>query len=229
MKGVFWIYKLFIIIILFVFLSSFKIEKNYNSIISEQQTGTVTDIEGNTYKTIKIGNQWWMAENLRTTKFNDGTSIPMVSNDSAWSVLKTPAYCWYANDELNKNVYGALYNWFTIQTNKLCPKGWHVPTDEEWTALSKYLGKMTGSKLKEAGTTHWSVDTLSNSKFNALPGGSRFGLGTFGGIGDEGLFWTATMCKNVYAWCRYLYYNNAEIGRNNAYKTDGFSVRCVKD
>jgi len=227
MKKTFWIFKLFIVITLFTSTSSFIKDKNL--FIAVQQTGTVTDIDGNTYKTIKIGSQWWMAENLKTTKFNDGTSIPMVSNDSAWSVLKTPAYCWYANDELNKNVYGALYNWFTIQTNKLCPKGWHVPTDEEWTTLSTYLGKMAGSKLKEVGTTHWNVDTTRDCKFNALPGGSRFGLGTYGGIGEEGFWWTATMFKNIYARCRNLYYNNPEIGRNNAYKTDGFSVRCVKD
>ena len=100
----------------------------------------VKDIDGNKYKTIKIGTQIWMAENLKTTHFNDGTSIVQIDKYDDWKGLISPAYCWYANDSTNKEVYGALYNWYAVNTKKLCPKGWHVPTDEEWKQLEICLG-----------------------------------------------------------------------------------------
>ncbi len=213
---------------------SFKRSSYNHSVLSvyQQTIGSVTDIDGNVYKTIKIGNQWWMAENLRTTKLNDGTPISLITSDSIWMSFFSPAYCWYANDVNNKNIYGALYNWFAVQSGKLCPKGWHVPSDAEWTNLAKYLGFFVGSKLKESGTKHWNVSSsfvTNESNFSALPGGSRFGFGKFGGIGEDGFWWTSTMNKPDGAWCRYLFDHSDEIGKNFSYKTNGFSIRCVKD
>ena len=129
-----------------------------NNIVNPAPTPlTATDIDGNVYHTVTIGTQIWMVENLKTTRYNDGSPIPFVTDSSSWSNLTTPGYCWYNNDTTNKNTYGALYNWFAVNTGKLAPTGWHVPTDDEWTTLTTYLGgeSIAGGKLKETGTTHW--------------------------------------------------------------------------
>jgi len=120
--------------------------------------GKVTDIDGNVYDTVKIGTQIWIIENLKTTKYNDGTSIPMVTDSAAWINLTTPGYCWHKNTSASyKNTYGALYNWYAVNTGKLAPKGWHVPSDAEWTTLITYLGgdSIAGGKMKETGMSHW--------------------------------------------------------------------------
>ena len=122
--------------------------QNHSTYTTPQQTptpktGTVTDIDGNTYKTVQIGTQTWMAENLRTTKYNDGEAIPYVTDNSVWVKLETPAYCYYNNDISNKKMFGALYNWYTVNTGRLCPSGWHVPTDAEWTTLAITWGAIT--------------------------------------------------------------------------------------
>lgn len=117
----------------------------------------VADIEGNTYKTVQIGSQLWMAENLKTTKYSNGTEIPLVTGQE-WYTMTSQGYCWYNNDYKNfGKIYGALYNWAAIETGNLCPTGWHVPTDNDWNTLCKYLGgeKSAGGKLKESGTQHW--------------------------------------------------------------------------
>lgn len=142
------------------------------------QTNSVKDIDGNKYKTIKIGTQIWLSENLKTTTYNDGTAIPLVKNYDAWAELSTQAYCWYNNDSTNKEVYGALYNWYAVNTKKLCPEGWHVPSDEEWTELRTYLGDKgnAGLALKESGTSHWkspNSDASNTTGFTGLPGGYR--------------------------------------------------------
>ena len=142
-------------------------------------TNSIKDIDGNKYKTVTIGTQVWMAENLKTTKFNDGTPIPMVKENDAWANLTTPAFSWYNNDSIdNKRNYGALYNWYTVSTNKLCPVGWHVPTEAEWATITAYLGEvgLAGGKLKDAGTVHWrtpNTGATNESGFTALPGGYR--------------------------------------------------------
>ncbi|MBN2275562.1 MAG: T9SS type A sorting domain-containing protein [Bacteroidales bacterium] len=129
-----------------------------DALVSEIQvlTTRVQDAEGNLYSTVKIGNQVWMGENLRTTLYRNHEAIPLVTGNTAWTNLTTPAYCWYDNDDANK-IYGALYNWYTVNTGNLCPAGWHVPTDEEMTTLINYLGApyIAGGKLKEAGIAHW--------------------------------------------------------------------------
>jgi uncharacterized protein (TIGR02145 family) len=132
--------------------------------IHEQQSIMAIDIDGNYYTTVKIGTQVWIAENLRTTKYSNGTPIPYIEDNKTWSgltlgVVKTGAYCWYNNDSAKyKNIYGALYNWYAIiDSNGLCPDDWHVPTDGEWAILENYLGgnSVAGGKMKETGLEHW--------------------------------------------------------------------------
>ncbi len=201
--------------------------------------GTVTDIDGKNYKTIPIGIQVWMAENLRTTKFNDGSAIPPVTDDTEWSNLITPAYGWCDNnDTLYANIYGAYYNWFAVSTGNLCPSGWHVPSDTEWQQLADYLGgsNMAGSKLKETGTNNWvlpNTDATNETGFTALPAGQRGSLdGTFSGQGIYGGWWSATELDSSplgAAWCRLISGDTTVVTRNEFFKQAGFNVRCVKD
>jgi len=196
-------------------------------------TGTVTDIDGNTYKTIKIGTQTWMVENLRTTKYNDGTAIPNVTDKDQWTKLTTGAYCWYDNNTANKNKYGALYNWYAVDTKKLAPKGWHVPTDAEWTTLINYLGGESTAGGKMKATTGWNspnTGASNSSGFSAFPSGNRNAYdGTFNGAGNYGYWWSSTANGSSGAWYRYLYYNDAKAYRKYKSRSLGFAVRCLKD
>ena len=197
------------------------------------ETGTVMDIDGNVYKTVTIGTQVWMAENLKTTKYNDGTAIPLVPDNKAWSNSSTPGYCWYDNDTSNKSIYGALYNWYVVNTGKLCPKGWHISTDAEWTTLISYLGglKVAGDKLKS--TIDWKgtdvVEASNSSGFSALPGDIRNFNGTFNNVGSHGYWWSASECDANKAWMRRLNYCSSDVFINSYPKADGMSVRCVMD
>lgn len=195
--------------------------------------GTITDIDGNVYKTIIIGTQVWMAENLKTTRLNDGTRIPNVIGNSEWIAIKTPAFCWYLNERITYgNTYGALYNGYTVKTDKLCPIGWHVPSDSEWGQLTDYLGgiDVAGGKLKEAGTTHWkspNTGATNETGFTALPSGYRsYYDGNFDGNGFVGDWWISNKYRGIY-WR----IGNAGIGldRNDHSFINGRSVRCVKD
>ena len=201
-------------------------------------SGTVTDIDGNVYLTVTIGTQVWMVENLKTTRYNDGTAIPLVADTTVWGTyLASPGYCWYNNDPATyKNLYGALYNWYTVNTGKLAPTGWHVPTDSEWTVLYAYLyGKsVAGGYLKESGTVHWASPNTGASNetgFSALPGGFRYGgNGSFYGIDTIGSWWSATsFVANSESWSYYLHYNTEDISRNYEGIGDGYSVRCIKN
>lgn len=199
-----------------------------------QNIGTVNDLDGNNYKTIRIGSQTWMLENLRTTKYNDGTAIPLVSDKSAWIILSTPAYCWYNNDSTYKNLYGVLYNGYAVNTNKLCPNGWHISTDAEWTTLIEILGgeNVAGGKLKELGTTHWREPNsyaTNESGFTALPGGTRYTNGLFFTIKTIGYWWTFTGSNVLNGRYRSMSSTNGAVSRNYIDSTNGFSVRCVKD
>jgi uncharacterized protein (TIGR02145 family) len=198
--------------------------------------GLVSDNDGNTYKTIQIGTQTWMAENLKTTKYNDGTAIPLVTVNSAWAALTTPGYCWNNNDAATyKATYGALYNCYTVNTGKLCPTGWHVPSNAEWTTLTTYLGgeSVAGSILKETGTTHWfnsNFGGTNSSGFTALPGGYRLSIGSCNGIGFDGYWWSSTEYSTAYAWKWSMYHNLASVSRGSYHeKQFGFSVRCLRD
>lgn len=200
---------------------------------SDITTGSVSDIDGNTYKTVVIGTQTWMSENLKTTRYNDNTSIPLVTENAAWKSLISPAYCWYNNDASTyKSDYGALYNWYTAATGKLCPSGWRVPTDGQWSTLSTYLGgeDVAGDKMKETGTAHWTRyngGVTNESGFTALPGGGRVN-GTFDFLGRAGAWWSATEYDVSNAWCRELDDDVVELLRGKIVKSQGYSVRCIK-
>lgn len=205
----------------------------------------VLDLDGNIYHTVTIGSQVWFRENLKVTKFNDGSRIPFIENDSVWGRLHTTGYCYYDNDSLSyKSTYGALYNWFAVNTGKLCPKGWHVPTDKEWTSLDSLLksekytckGEMhaSGGKLKEAGTEHWdspNTGATNSSCFTALPAGTRGGgNGTFRVLGSYTGWWSSTDLMPMYAWFRTITFASIVLNRDFGYlKSTGFSVRCIKD
>lgn len=199
--------------------------------------GSVTDIEGNKYATIQIGFQTWMAENLRTTKYKDGAAIPHITDNSIWSNLTTGAYSVYSHSPENEAVYGKLYNWYAVNTGKLCPQGWHVPTDSEWSQLSTYLGNNVGGKMKAtgnktAGTGLWNgtnTGATNESGFTGLPGGLRNLSGSFDYIGNYGYWWSSTEYNTYYAWNRYLYYSYSSVYSYYNYKERGFSCRCLRD
>jgi uncharacterized protein (TIGR02145 family) len=197
--------------------------------------GCIKDFEGNRYKTVAIGTQRWMAENLKSTRYNDGTLIPEVRDNDTWAKLTTPGYSWYNNDSIeNKKTFGAIYNWYTINTDKLCPTGWHIPTDSEWhTMLASFDdSNLAGGKLKEAGTTHWKIPNngaTNKSGFTALPGGYRSIEGIFNFIGISGYWWTSTEYDNSSAFFYNLRYKYSLAYKYRSEKFCGFSVRCVKD
>ena len=194
----------------------------------------VKDYDGNVYGVVTIGTQKWMTENLKTTKYNDGTEIPLVTDSNAWENLSTPGYCWYHNYEAGYKAFGSLYNWYTVNTGKLCPSGWHVPSDAEWTTLTTYLGGLdvAGGKLKEEGTAHWrtpNTGATNETGFTALPGGLRFDNGTFYEIGNAGFHWSTTEWGSDHAWDCLLRYNYSPANIIVHYKGMGFSVRCLKN
>jgi uncharacterized protein (TIGR02145 family) len=223
------IYLFVIIGIFFVFTTRCKKDDNGNN------NSTVTDADGNVYHTVNIGTQVWMVENLKTTKYNDSTAIPLVTDGVAWATLTTPAYCYYSNDSVKyKYPYGALYNWYAVDSGILCPAGWHVPTDGEWDTLVSYLGgdSLAGGKLKEAGTAHWVAPNTgadNHSGFTALPGGSHYTNGSFYLNGKYGWLWSSTESSSTEAWHQYLIYNSSTITRVAGSKNLGISVRCIKD
>lgn len=193
----------------------------------------VRDGDGNTYQTVTIGHQVWLKENLKTTRYNDGTPIQEVRDFNSWNTTKTGAFSWYMNNADNKEKYGALYNWHAVKSGKLCPKGFHVPVQEEWRALLSYLQSAWGQKLKVPGRQYWvsNTDGVTNETgFSALPGGERTNVrGTFQNEGQRGFWWTATADGNDRAIRYFLY------GNSNGYSVGpmpnefGFSVRCVRD
>lgn len=199
--------------------------------------GKVTDYEGESYNTVKIGTQIWMSENLKVNYLNDGTEIPLIIEDSEWEDLGSPAYCWYNNDHTTYSNSGAIYNWHVVNTGKLCPTGWHVPTDQDWYELSNYLGGdlVAGGKLKEIGTTNWdspNTGATNSIGFTALPSSNRSSKGVFGKIiGNNSVWWSATEDENndKHTWCRSLYYDQIKLSRYSNNKNNGFSVRCIKD
>ncbi len=201
----------------------------------DTSSGTVTDADGNVYHTVQIGNQVWMVENLRTTKYNDNSPITPVSDNAVWGTLTTEAYCWYNNDEATyKETYGALYNWYAVNTGKLCPAGWKVPSDADWSLLITTLGgdsTTVGGKLKETGTMHWvspNTGADNSSGFTALPGGSHYTNGGFYLNGKYGWYWSTDESSATKAWHEYFQYNSSAIFRIAGSKSDGFSVRCIK-
>jgi uncharacterized protein (TIGR02145 family) len=217
------------------------ISGNYSTVLTDIPTGNktitfdfiaCTDGDNNHYPVVKIGTQTWMVENLKTTKFNNGTEIPNEPTD-AWPDLTTPAYCWYDNDAAaNKATYGALYNWYAVNTGMLCPAGWHVPSDAEWTTLINYLGgeSVAGDKLKETGSVHWIYENIGTNEvgFTALPAGARWDFDDFCCLLYKAYWWSTTEYDADNGWFRFMDgYPN--VYSNGRFKYNGMSVRCVKN
>jgi uncharacterized protein (TIGR02145 family) len=192
------------------------------------------DIDGNAYPTFMIGAQQWTAENLRVTHYRNGDTIPNETDDATWAGLTTGAYCWYNNDQSANAKYGTLYNWYAVHDSRnICPEGWHVPSDDEWTALTTYLGgeSVAGGKMKSVSAL-WNspnTDATNNSGFSGFPGGFRYYSGGFSYVGGYGGWWSATEYGGDYAWFRYLGYDGSDVYRSYSGKASGYSVRCVRD
>ncbi|MCF7808219.1 MAG: Ig-like domain-containing protein [Candidatus Marinimicrobia bacterium] len=218
-------------------------------IVREKNTGTLTDIDGNIYQTKKIGDQWWLAENLKVTHYRNGDAIPEVTDNTEWTNLTTGAYCEYDNNPASVDTYGRLYNWYAATDSRnIAPEGWHVPTDDEWKALEMTLG-MSQSEADDSGwrgtdqgsqlagnADLWTDGNLENnaafgsSGFAAFPGGCRLSsYGYFGSMGGGAYFWSSTEYGSNGAWYRVLLYGYADVDRNYYGKQVGFSVRLVRD
>lgn len=196
---------------------------------------TVTDIDGNVYNTVAIGSQIWIKENLKTTKFNDGTSIPLVTGNTDWNNLSTPGFCWYDNSaSVNGDTYGALYNFAAVTSAKLCPSGWHVPTKAEWELLRDNTGgeNKAGGNLKEKGTAHWNSPNTGATDaygFTALPSGERYEEGDYVYLGINNNFWSTTIGPGTNPFGVRLYFDSEIFHISEFDKGRGLSVRCVKD
>ena len=216
---------------IFLLLLAFSCKDDETNPSNDPPPGTVTDIEGNSYHTVTINDQIWMVENLKTTKYNDGTSIPLITSAIAWEGSTTPGYCWYNNDQAT---YGALYNWHVVNTGKLAPTGWRVATDTEWLLMSTYLGgqNAAGAKLKEAGTTHWiapNTGATNETGFTALPSGIRYIMAGYTNVGEATTWWTSSDSTATTAVVYGIQYNYTKLVREEQYKWVGYSVRCIKD
>ncbi len=241
---------------------------NYHSIIRNSDTsgiiikmianaGNIIDSNGNVYQSVQIGSQIWTIENLRVTKYNDGSAIPLDTLESTWDNSKTPKYCFYGNssDSIKIKKYGALYNWYVVSPDnpkKVAPTGWHVPSNAEWDTLQNYLMTM-GYNWDESNTdnmiakslaaktdwrSHSTAGTIgcvlplnNRSGFSALPGGIRNGNGVFFDQSSGGYWWSATPDyeRDAWSWSRYLVYGSDHITRNKASNSCGFSIRLLKD
>jgi uncharacterized protein (TIGR02145 family) len=198
--------------------------------------GSMTGNDGKTYKTIIIGSQEWMAENLRETQYRDGSAIPDVIDNTTWTGLSTGARCAYDNSETTADTYGYIYNWFAVDDIRyIAPAGWHVPTDAEWTILTDYLGgiSVAGGKLKEAGTTHWispNTGATDDSHFTGLPAGYRDQTdGTYRYLGQITYYWSATLQFSTNAYTRRLDVGSTMCPGYAFNKKLGYSVRLIKD
>jgi uncharacterized protein (TIGR02145 family) len=216
---------------------------------------TVTDVDGNSYNTVTISGQVWMVQNLRTTKYRDGSAVPNVTSHTSWGTLTTGAWAAYDNDAGNVSTYGRHYNWHAVNDPRgLCPQGWHVPTDADWKTLETALGmpaaqlnqndamrggaQNVGGKLKST-TNHWAQPNTganNESGFTALPGGVRYSdyepgvdPSSFFEIGESGAWWSATANDANSAWARQLLHQDAGIYRGHEVKQEGYCVRCVRD
>jgi uncharacterized protein (TIGR02145 family) len=193
----------------------------------------VTDIDGTVYTSIVINGQEWMQQNLAVTKYRNGDPIPTGLSNTTWENTTSGAYAICNNDAANNSTYGKLYNWYAVNDSRgLCPTGWHVPSDAEWTTLETSLGgsSVAGGKMKS--TTGWNAPNIgatNESGFTGLPGGRRNYIGTYGSIGSYGFWWSSTETSSNYAWHRRLYYDGYIVAHTNYYKQYGYSVRCVRD
>jgi len=202
----------------------------------EETTDVCEDIDGNVYETIQIGDQLWMAENLKVTHYNDSSDIPTGYSNEEWAQLETGAYAVYDDDPSNLNTYGNLYNWYTVDDDRgVCPEGFHVPSDEEYTVLTDYLDgeNVAGGKMKEAGLEHWNspnTGATNESGFTALPAGYRYPYGgIYNAMGTDGYFWSSSELNSNEAWDWELIHDNSTVLRNYNLKPTGLSIRCLGD
>ena len=199
------------------------------------QTGSMSDIDGNVYATVKIGSQEWMAENLVTTKYRNGDSIVFAPSNSVWEASNVGAYCHFENDSMNDTIYGSLYNWYAvINSNGLCPEGWHIPNNVEWNELINFNEGFStaGNKLKEAGFATWSsanIDATNESAFTARPGGYRNQFGSFLGLQYSTFWWSLTEINSTSAWWYGLTDSDGTVFSATDDKNEGLSIRCIKD
>jgi uncharacterized protein (TIGR02145 family) len=216
-----------------------------NIILSDKEfsgLGTITDIEGNVYKTTVIGPKLWMAENLNVSKFNNGDLIANVKDAGTWSNLNSPAWCNYANDDNIGKKVGKLYNWFTvIDARNVCPVNWTVASDEDWTFLTNVFGgdNVAGGALKEFGFNTWaspnsgatnkSLLNIKSNGFRNFESSPFTDSNLFSAYGSYGTFWTSSFFDQNKAWHRYLYWGNEAVNRNSSIKKNGFAIRCVKN
>lgn len=248
----FYLFKVFIpFFILALFLTNCKKDPITYSVNNPNAGEPITDIDGNVYQTINIGNQLWMAENLKVTHYRNGDAIPKVTIDSEWGNHSAGQYCSYENSDNNVLTYGWLYNWYATNDSRgLAPEGWHIPSDDEWKELEMYLGMSQadvddsswrgtneGTKLKSIGGWNNYFDGTSGngtneSGFSALAGGRRLATGDFGSLGDYAYFLTTTEAPNTggfsNAWYRGIS-GGKRITRHYGYRDLGMSVRCIKD
>jgi uncharacterized protein (TIGR02145 family) len=226
-------------------------EMNFKTSSAFPGCGTVTDADENIYNTVTIGSQCWMQENLKTTRYRNGdligTTTPAILDISSET---NPEYQWaYNGNESNVATYGRLYTWYTVTDSRnVCPEGWHVPTDAEWTTLTDFLTNNgygydgSGDEIAKSMATisGWTTDPTAgnvgnnqagnnSSGFSALPGGSRFTSGAFLTIGAAGIWWSATEGSATLAWCRYMIYRTSIVTRDHNVKSYDFSVRCLRD
>ena len=243
------LYTFFLLLICLVYLSCSEKTTEPDNDDGNNHTveaDTVSDIDGNVYKTVTIGDQVWMMENLKVTHFCNGDLIPIITHTNEWADLSGPACCGYVNSDSLIKIFGLLYNWYAVSdTRNISPEEWHVPTDEEWKELEIYLGMNQsqadttgergtneGDKLRETGTVHWKMynfNATNSSGFTALPGGYRFFYGIFNNLGYLASWWTATEYNSDNAWSRFVSNSYSKVFRSNYPKNYGFSVRCIKD
>ena len=199
---------------------------------SVETPAIITDIDGNVYNAVVIGKQTWIKTNLNVSKYQDGTPIPEVTDPNQWAKLTSGAWCYYDNDPANGEIYGKLYNWYAVHDARgLAPKGYQIPTDEQWSTLTTFIGSVAGGKMKEIGTANWSSpnsEATNSTFFTGLPGGIIINDGTFYFIGDHGYWWSFTSIDSATAWNRSLGYNSGIVCRSYDDKNYGFSVRCIK-
>jgi uncharacterized protein (TIGR02145 family) len=207
---------------------------NELSFTTTDSTGTVTDIDDNTYRTVKINNLWWMAANLKVTHYRNGVEIPDATDSASWVDATGGVYCNYNNNSSYVYLYGRLYNWYAVSdTSGLAPEGWHVATDADWQAMVDFLGgdSLAGGKLKVAGIAYWTppnVGATNESGFSAMPAGFRFPSAEFYGIQAHGNFWTSTT-NGAGGYYRFVHCTTAAVAHYSCNPPGGFSVRCVKN
>lgn len=229
--------KVFIAFMSLTLVATINSCKKDDNTTDEPVFGTVTDIDGNAYQTVKIGTQTWMMENLKTTRYNDGIAIQSPNvNNTQWMQLATGAYCYCDNDTSNNATYGKWYNWYAVNSGKLAPTGWHVPSQAEWQILIDFLGGSSeaGGKMKSTSTLWDSPNTGADnsSHFSALPSGGRYSGFDCGYVGKYAPFWTSTENTGSSNAAFSVLINNQNKNANYSLsnsKVYGFAVRCVKD